>query len=186
MDRNNNVYLLVGPRAAGKTEYAEKLIARDPSLNLISRDKILIKTTGSEHNDPYSENILFVVELINRLLRFKLSRYKNQNILLEYFLETSSERKNMTEELREYGASKVVALYFTTPVELVNKWFWQKPGIAKISEMKSTQGRDLVYYSEDSPERDYCLFHNHAQGIDSDGFDQVIRINPLEPLIHLD
>jgi hypothetical protein len=95
------------------------------------------------------------------------------------------ERMRIIEDLRSYGASRVVALYFITPPELVETWFWKKPGIAKISEMRSRPNEGLVFYPDRAPREEHYEFHHHARCIDADGFDEVIRVDPMNPLITL-
>lgn len=182
MERHNTVYLLVGPRASGKSSYATQLMKQDPSLTCVSRDEVLTRLFGSVHSDEYSGSTQIVRQIINRLLRMKLRKSNQLRLLFDYWTGSSHERKEIIHSLREMGVDRVVALYFTTHVDMVNEWFWKKPGIAKASEMKHRQGEDLVFYSEGAPTRDYKLFHEYASGINEDGFDEVVRVDPLQEL----
>lgn len=180
------VYLLVGQRGAGKSHYAKRLLANQPKLSLISRDEILMRKFGSTGTNPYGGAQWYAFEVMQRLLRFVLQTRPITNIVLDCWTEDSKGRISLVQKLREYGATRVVALYFVTPREIVNSWFWLKPGIAKIEEMKSRNGENLVYFSADAPLRDYNMFHRLALKIDSDGFDEVIRIDPQTELMLLD
>jgi len=180
------VYLLVGQRGAGKSYYAERILANQPELSLISRDEILVRKFGSTDTNPYGGAQWYALEVMHRLLRFVLRTRPMVKIVLDCWTEDSKKRISLIQKLREYGANRVVALYLVTPREVVNSWFWLKPGIAKVEEMKSRSGENLVYFLADAPSRDYDAFHRLAQQIDSDGFDQVVRIDPRTELVLLD
>ena len=185
MPKNNNVYLLVGPRGSGKSTYCEKLVANQPELSIVSRDAIMVRHFGSAETSSYVNPSEFIGPCMQRLIRRKISLGKDLKLLLDAWTGDSTDRKTVISTLRWYGANRVTVLYLVTPVELVKKLFWKKPGIAQMSEIRRRQGEGLTFYSEDVPERDYANFHKHAINIDSDGFDQVIRVNPLEPLIFI-
>ena len=123
--------------------------------------------------------------MTKRLLRRVLVTRTNLKLVFDYWTGESRARQNLNRWLREHGAKRTVALYFVTPLPLANEWFWKKPGIAKMEEMSTRQNEGLCFYSKGAPSRDYEVFHELASGIDSDGFDEVIRINPLEPVITL-
>ena len=179
------VYLLIGQRWSGKSFYARRLLANQPEFSHISRDEILVRKFGSTDTNPYGGAQWYALEVIHRLLRFVLRNRPMTKIILDYWTEDSEGRASLVQKLREYGATRVVALYFVTPRDVVNSWFWLKPGIAKMEDMRSRNGENLVYFSADAPSRDYDVFHRLAQQIDSDGFDEVIRIDPRTELIPL-
>ena len=184
MARDNSVYLLVGQRGSGKSEYAKKLLANQPNLSVINRDEILRRICGTEEASIYSGVHDFAFDVMYRLLRFKLSTRKNLRLILDSWTESTNERKCLLSKLRQYGADSVVALYFVTPLKLVEEWFWQKPGIAKAGDM-SKEGPGITFFSKDSVMEDFKIFHRYARNINSNGFDEVIRVNPLDPLIVL-
>ncbi|TSC81496.1 MAG: hypothetical protein G01um101420_968 [Parcubacteria group bacterium Gr01-1014_20] len=178
------VYLLVGQRGSGKSSYAKRLLANQPELLLISRDEILVHKFGSTDTNPYGGAQWYVLEIMHRFLRFVLRTRPMAKIILDCWTEDSKDRASLVQKLREYGATRVTALYFVTSREVVNSWFWLKPGIAKMEEMGKHDGENLVYFSADAPSRDYDTFHRLARHINSDGFDQVIRIDPrTEPIM---
>lgn len=175
---------MVGQRGAGKTTYAKRLLANQPELSLVTRDEILIRKFGSTDVSPYTGAQWYALKVMYRLLRFILRNRPMPKIVLDCWTGDSGERRLLVQKLREYGATRVVALYFETPLELVNTWFWLKPGIAKMEEMGKREGEKLAYFFSDAPSRDYEVFHRFAKCIDSDGFDQVIRIDPqTEPVL---
>ena len=183
-DNRKHVYLLVGQRGAGKSCYAQCLLTNQSELSLVSRDEILVRKFGSTDTDPYGGAQWYVHKILHRLLRFMLRTRPRTEIVLDYWTGDSKGRISLVRKLREYGATRVVALYFVTPREVVNSWFWLKPGIAKMEEMGTHNGKNLVYFSADAPSRDYEVFHRLAREIDSDGFDEVIRIDPrTEPVL---
>lgn len=181
----NRVYLLVGQRGSGKNFYAEKLLSHQPELMLISRDAVLVNRFGSTDTCPYGGAQHFAAEETKRLLQEALSVDKGSRIILDYWTEDSKSRESLIRCLRQFGASKVNALYFITPLDLVNEWFWKKPGIAKLSQMRTLQDQGFTFFSEDAPVRDHAAFHELAANIDSDGFNAVIRINPVESVIRI-
>lgn len=184
--KNNDkcVYLLVGQRGAGKSHYAKRLLEKQTDLTLISRDEILLRKFGTTDLSPYGGAHCYVNWLTLRLLRFVFRTSPVTKIIFDCWTGSSKERHILIERLRECGATRVVALYFITSLEYVNVWFWRKPGIAKSSEWKERKKEDLVYFSDHVPSCDYDVFHQLAKEIDSDGFDEVIRINPLvEPIV---
>lgn len=179
------VYLLVGQRGSGKSSYGKKLMDQYPDLKAISRDEILIRLLGSVNTDPYSGGIYFAYEIMYKLISRRLKDPFTTKLILDAWTTDSNSRKQLIKKLREYGASKIIALYFVTPLNLVEKWFWKKPGIAKISEMGKRKDKDVVFFPEYAPKHDYEVFHKSASDIESDGFDQVIKINPTKNLISL-
>ena len=185
MKKEKVVFVLIGQRGSGKSSYGTRLIKDQPELIPISRDEILVRRFGSVHTSPYSGSNQHVHVVIHRLLRRKLCTQTGISILLDTWTENSQQRKLLVKKLREYGANRIVALYFITPLEVVETWFWKKPGIAKMSEMSTRQGQGLSFFSENASARDYELFHKLASEINSDGFDKVVRIDPREKLIIL-
>lgn len=185
MGEDNVVYVLIGQRGSGKTYYGQRLIENQSGLSVVSRDEILVRVFGSTDTGSYSGCQGLARKIVYRLLRRKLSTQKRLAILLDFWTEGSLERRDLIEELRKFGATRVVALYFVTRLEMVNQWFWLKPGIAKISEMKTRKDEGLTFFLESAPANDYEVFHEYASQIDSDGFDEVIRVDPEKDLIFL-
>lgn len=178
------VYLLVGQRGAGKSQYAKRLLVNQQDLVLVSRDEILVRFFGSADSSPYGGQQWYALEVMHRFLRYILRKRQQVKIVLDCWTENSEGRSDLIHVLRECGATKVVALYFVTPRKIVESWFWQKPGIKKLSELREHNGENFVFFSEDAPSRDYRTFHKLARSIDSDGFDEVIRIDPrAEPIM---
>ena len=179
-DRSKSVYVLVGQRGSGKSRYAERLVANQSELFVASRDEILIRKFGSTDTSPHTGEQRHALKVLHRFLRFVLKTRPKVRPVLDCWTGDSGDRQSLIQQLREYGATCVVALYFTTPRDVVSRWFWLKPGIAKTSEMRTRQGQGLVFFSEDAPARDYDVFHRLARRIDSDGFNEVIRIDPRD------
>lgn len=174
-----SVIVPVGPRASGKSTFCEKAISLDPSITWISRDKLLVEIFGKTSLDPYSGGHYHVLEVMWSMVGEHMESSPNSCMILDMWNGTSDERVNITSRLRRFDVDRIEAWYFVTPVEFVNKWFWNKPDVAKIGEMKDRQAEGLTFFLEDSPRRDHELFHKLAQRIELDGFDEVIRVNPL-------
>lgn len=178
--KNHVVYLLVGQRGSGKSTFASTVKKQHPEVLFLNRDDILIEMFGSVHPDAYSGgHFVAIKELYCRFTQITANQDESKT-LLECFTGSFFERQVLIRDLRANGATKVIALYFVTPVELVRQWFWQKPGIAKMGDQKK-RGQDVVYYSENAPSHDFEAFHDLARKIDINGFDEVIRIDPLNP-----
>jgi predicted kinase len=185
MDADNTVYLLVGQRGSGKSTYAKRLAEADPNIVLLSRDEILIREFGSEHGGYDDGRFAYAITQVFNNLREEISTRKGVRVLLDTWTSDSAERQLMTATVRACGATRVVACYFVTPLNLVSEWFWKKPGIAKASEARLRRGEKLVYFSDIAPVYEYQGFHECAQGIENDGFDEVIRVDPREKLIEI-
>lgn len=184
--KQNTIYLLVGQRGAGKSHYANRLKEQQPELIPISRDEILVRLFGSTSLCPYSGGHIHACAEALREIEMAFSEDKGKKVLLDFWTGFSNERQSLVRKLRQLGAERIVALYFTTPLQLVEQWFWSKPGIARISEMKTRNGeKGIAFYSDNAPLYDFQLFHKEGQKIDDDGFDEVIRIDPQGELVVL-
>jgi len=172
------VIVTAGTRAAGKSTFCEKTIALIPSIVEVSRDKILIELFGSTSLSPYGGGHYYAYEKMWEAVK-KVLQAPKVTMILDVWNGDSEERKSIIKQLRKLGADRVVVWYFTTPVETVSEWFWRKPGIAKMGDTSPRTDGKVGYYSEDAPVNDHKLFHLYAEDIDSDGFDEVIRVNPL-------
>lgn len=52
--------------------------------------------------------------------------------------------------------------------------------------LEETMNREnFVHYSDNAPIHDYELFHKYAENIDEDGFDNIIKINLMQPILKL-
>jgi hypothetical protein len=173
------VFLTVGPRGAGKSHYCKNVLVQNCGMVFVSRDEIMMQRYGTVHT-PYGAGHPEALETVRALLHQHLSGDAGRDIVLDVWNGTSKERKELIAVSRSYGAEEVIALYFVTPVEYVERWFWLKPGVAKASEWKMRQGQECVFFSKDAPRNDYELFHEWATDIDSDGFDRVLIVNPLQ------
>jgi hypothetical protein len=176
------VYLLVGPRGAGKSTYAEKLLAAQPELLLISRDNLLMEEFGviNRYNLEWARH-----KTLDQLTE-ALRRDEPTKIILDYWTGYNRHRKVLIEELRGRGADQVIALYFITSADLVSEWFWKKPLIARSSEIKRIGfDKGYTFFTDDTPQTDHKLFHRFATDINLCGFDEVFEIDPLADLITL-
>ena len=173
------VIVTVGQRASGKSTFCEKAILLDPSLLCISRDKILTQLFGKTSLDPYTGGHIYAAECMWKLVKEHLDASSDITMILDAWNGSSEDRARIIRKLKKFRVDRIEAWYFVTPVEHVDKWFWAKPGIAKIGEMKTRKDEGLVFFLENAPTNDYEVFHELAAKIDTDGFDEVIRINPV-------
>ncbi len=175
--REKTVVLTVGPQGSGKSTFCDKIIANNQDITLISRDRILIDLVGSTYTDSYCVDHEYALEIMWKKVRSHL-RESPHNIILDTWNGCSEDRNDIIKCLRNLGVETIIAWYFITPVQYVERWFWEKPEVARTSEMRSKPGR--VYFSDDVPAKDYELFHRLALNIENNGFDEIIRINPLQ------
>jgi predicted kinase len=175
----NEVILPIGPQGSGKSVFCEKALVTDPNLILISRDKILMELFGSVFLDSYSGGHYHASDVMWKKVRAQIQLTSEFRIILDTWNGTKQERAGIIQKLRELGVKRIVGWYFITPVEMVSEWFWEKPEVAKSSDMRNRQGENLTFFSEDAPIHNHKLFHRWASKIDSEGFDEVVRINPL-------
>lgn len=171
--------LTVGTRAAGKTTFCEQALKVDSSLTLLSRDNLMVELFGKTHLDKYSGGHGQVFEKMWALAREHFEERPQHILILDTWNGDRGTRKGLIRELREMGAERVVAWYFVTPVEAVAEWFWKKPDVIKSSEARGQDIGKRAIYSDTAPIHDHDLYTSLAAGIDEDGFDEVVRINPL-------
>lgn len=169
----------VGPRGSGKSNFCEMAVSLNPALVLISRDKVIVELFGTTSLNPYAGEHEYASEKMWGFVKELLQSSHDITIILDAWNGSSQERVSINQRLRRLGADWIEAWYFVTHAEKVDEWFWKKPGIAKMGEMRSRRGEGLTFFSEDSPRRDYRLFHDLAAKISADGFDRIVRINPL-------
>ncbi len=160
------VYVTAGTRAAGKSTFCQKALDLDPSLIEISRDKILIELFGDTSLDPYTGGHDYANDKMWEAVEKALIP-EDIRLILDVWNGDTVARRRILRNLHAFGADQVIAWYFVTPLEFVAEWFWQKPGITHDC------------YGENAPRHDHKLFHKLAVNIDSDGFDGVVRINPV-------
>ncbi|MCC7356203.1 MAG: AAA family ATPase [Candidatus Doudnabacteria bacterium] len=173
------VILTVGPRASGKSSFCERVVAVDSDIVLISRDNLIIELCGKTDLDPYSDGHRNALGMMWKMLEENLRTNSRTRIILDTWNGSSGDRTSIISRLDKLGASRISAWYFTTSIEYVSEWFWQKPGIAKMSEMRTRQHENLSFFREDEVRRSYELFHQLAKKIDRDGFHEVTRLDPL-------
>lgn len=172
--------LTVGPRASGKTTFCKKALEIDPSIMFISRDELAISMYGETSLSPYGGGHFEVLEEMFKKAKEAAESNTDVTMILDCFNGNTQERKIIIRNLRKCGFDVVKAWHFVTAPKYVKEWFWKKPGIATLSEMTEKKGKGYVFYSDDAPIRDYNLFSTLVTTINSDGFDEVIKIDPIK------
>jgi len=177
------VILTAGPRGSGKSTFCEKAIELEPSIIYVSRDKVITDIFGTDTLDPYTGAQEHAIKKMWEVVESILQSSEDVQLLFDTWNGFPSQRTFIIDKLREMGADRVVAWYFVTPVETVDRWFWQKPNIAKMSEMRTRREEKLHWWPDDGPRNDFKLYHEQALHIDENGFDEVVRINAeiMEP-----
>jgi hypothetical protein len=142
--------------------------ALSPELKLVIRDEVLVELFGTTSLSPYEGGHFYAQEVVFKAIEKLLFSSEEIEIILDYWNGFSHERVAMIERLKELGADRVFCWQFQIPVELCVKWFMSKP--------------DSKSYSESGIRRDHALYYETAESIESDGFDKVLRVDPLQPV----
>lgn len=154
-----------GPRGAGKTTYCQKI--KCDNTELISRDEIATTLYGKTWFNPFFE----FMESCNVQEKFfeQATEKANQKdiTILDIWNPTKHHRAMIINKIKLAGFDRVICWYFTTPLDKCVEWFFQKDDV-KIGGY--TQ-KECIY--------DFHEFHKNAQSIYTDGFDEVVEINPL-------
>ncbi len=167
-----HVILTIGPQWAGKSTFCEKVIALDPSINLVSRDKILIDWYGTVWLDSYCGGHVAAYEKIFKEVKRFVHPGSDNLLIVDCWNGTASERAGIVERLRGCGVTKVFGWYFVTPRSQCLLWSFVCDPLKKDTEV----ARECRNY-------DYGSAYNgfHRQSIESEqGFASIIRVNPLE------
>lgn len=172
------VILTVGPRGAGKSFFCKKALALDPSIIMVSRDEIHLALFGKTSLCPYEGGHFLAEEKMLEAMRKALIP-NDVRIVLDAWNGRRAERQRIIKMLRGMEVDRVVAWYFVTSVEKVEEWFWQKLDVAKLGFAQGAREKGKIMYLEDAPRRDHERFHELASDIDSDGFDEIVRIDPV-------
>ncbi len=176
----STIVLTVGPQHIGKTTFCKKVIASDPTIQMVSRDEILIDLFGSPYLDEYSGGHIVAFEKMWKIVSEKIAQ-DNSNLILDCWNGPDFERIKIIEQLRCLNVQSVGAWYFSTPQDVCLNWRMQQfvanPNKApKWEEFRKQRHRDSFLEK-------YNFFYEHATVDTTIGFDFVKRINPLEPFV---
>lgn len=162
----------IGPRGAGKTTYCKKTVLADSGTSLVVRDEIALarfgKTSFDQNTEFYED--MFVGALFWNATRVEIQ--KNNIVILDTWSSDERDRKIIIKSAKQIGFHRVICWYFTTPPQQVFNWYRQKKDI-KLVNCSEDLYRLLVYQR----------YHKNASGIYTDGFDEVIEINPCTCLV---
>jgi hypothetical protein len=173
--------LTIGPQGSGKSSFCKMVREFDPSIGLVSRDQILMQMFGRVYLDSYSgghhQASICMWEEVEKIVRAN----SNSRFILDAWSGNARGRRTIIEKLRRLGVDRIVGWYFITDVEKVTEWFWKNPEVARFSDYLSNErrGQNLVFFDDNAPKHDYGLFHRLANDIESEGFDLIIKIDPL-------
>lgn len=161
------VLLTSGPRGAGKSTYAENLVRQHPEIPLISRDKILISLFGGVELATYEgEHAYAEQQMFGELKRHLSKDCPTQTILLDCWNGYSYSRRELIQKSKEYGADKVICLFFLISENLCVDWFSKKPDIGFFDPFFANSTRN-----------NRKIFYHYARDIEEDGFDEIVTIN---------
>jgi predicted kinase len=166
------VFLTSGPRGAGKSSYCKQVAERHPCVEIISRDEILTSLFGSTELNPYEGGHEYARKIFLEKVQTRLSSQKDSLILLDYWNGFPEVRKEIIKQLRKYGAERIIAWYFVTPLGICERWYMQK-------DERRNEGwiKDMRLHNY---RKDFHLYHKLAANITDDGFDAVVEINPCQ------
>ncbi len=174
------VYLVCGPRGAGKTTALKKLKKRKPAIKIINRDAIAVYFFNSVYGDGYG-SIWGVYGFIQRVLNRAFSRNR-ERIILDAWAGGASYRRALATMARKAGADRVVCIFFTTPQEKVCEWFWQKPEVMRYPEGHNgwmSVPKGVIPFPETAPIEDYTGHVRQMDRIQTEHWiDEVIFFDP--------
>ena len=127
------VFLTVGPQGSGKSVFCQKVVLENQHLKMVSRDAILIELFGTPWLDSYSGGHFLAHEKMWK----DVAEYLTQDdiaLILDCWNGYPEERQEMVKRLRNLGAERVVAWYFTTPLNVCIEWYLQKPTYSKLPD----------------------------------------------------
>lgn len=174
----NTAVLTIGPQHIGKSTFCKKVIDINPSIELVSRDQILIDLFGSPYLDSYTGGHFIATEKMWKVMDEKVQ--EKELIILDCWNGPDVERISIIKMLRERNVKTIGAWYFHTPREIFKKWrmdhiLSQPPKKdAKWEKIRQETGiaTDLECFD---------FFYKYAKVDKSKGFDFVKKINPIEP-----
>ena len=159
------VILTSGPRGAGKSRYCKTIVQQSPEIIIVSRDDVLMELFGKTSLNPYDGSMHYGYDVYWKRIQ-EILKLDNYFLIMDCWNGTSGERINTIRTLRMSGVEQVICWQFITPLQDCLKWFFQK--------------EDSRGYIESGIRRDYALYHELAASIEEDGFDSVVKINPLQ------
>ncbi|MCB9819073.1 hypothetical protein H6788_02730 [Candidatus Nomurabacteria bacterium] len=166
-----HVILTIGPQCAGKSTFCEKVVALDPSIDLVSRDKILIELYGTVWLSSYTGGHLVAYEKMWKEVKRLVQPHSDKLLILDCWNGEEADRANILKKLKRYGVTKVSGWYFVTPKSQCVEWSFLKIPFKKDTEM-AREFRVCEYGDV------YRSFH--SQSIESEpGFVSITRVNPL-------
>jgi GTPase SAR1 family protein len=173
------VVLTVGPQHVGKSTFCKEIIKSHPETVLVSRDAILTDLFGSPYLDGYSGGHFIALEKMWKMMARQLKR-RSVVIILDCWNGPNNERCEITRKLRDLGTEIIGAWYFVTPEEACLGWYMEKVLADKHAKSpeweKFRQETSRVSFLDH-----YRYFYEAARVNHRQGFDFVMKINPLEP-----
>jgi predicted kinase len=164
-------FLTVGPQYAGKSTFCEAVVAKHPEIILISRDKIRVEVYGSIWTDPYTTDGSEAMNLLWCRVKEGM-KSPDATLILDCWNAGPTIRRQITDTLRQAGATQVEAWYFVTPPQQCVEWLFKR-------DHPGGNQRYQNYVKLEHQER--CLkFHELHKNLRDEGvFDSVRVINPL-------
>ncbi len=166
------IILTIGPQYAGKSTFCEKIVALDPSIQFVSRDRILIDLFGTVWLDPYTGGHHAAYEKMWRLIRTLLKNNPDCLLLLDCWNGPNEDRKRIIEKLRRYGVTDVLGWYFVTPKKQCIEWSLLRDP-PKDSDAERGRKQRAIHYG-------YIYDNYHSQEVRGErGFASIMSVNPL-------
>ncbi len=169
---------LCGPRGAGKTFFAKKVMENNPEITYLNQDELFKKKFGKILFSK-KENMLqmknFLLQQISELIQ---NSRENAKIIIDINTDNPESRKAIILLLRHYGVNFIACWYFITPYEQCLKWFEQKPEDEKLGKWASEVLREYELYHKKATDINFP-HHLYYQGKNIPGFDMIRRVDPL-------
>lgn len=171
------VILTVGPQNIGKSTFCKKVLEMNPDTILISRDEILIEIFGSAYLNPYEGGHYIGYDIMWERIEEKLKTISGP-LILDCWNGPDKERDKIINRLRALSVTTIGAWYFITPLPKCLAWVIER--FEKEKDWRNEEWRETKRRIRTSSFTEcYEFFYENANV--GEGFDFVVRINPLEP-----
>lgn len=173
--------LTVGPQGSGKSTFCEKVIAANPHVQLVSRDKILIEMFGTFRFDGYSGQYKEGWEELWKRVKTAL-RKDDALVIVDAWNDDALSRVKITHTLRRFGADLLAAWLFSVPQEVHTEWLFARWKQENPSPEKSSAFREMSDKARRDSFRRHHQFFEESPVTDTEDFDFIRIINPQNPV----
>jgi hypothetical protein len=134
-----------GPRGAGKTNFANKVIQEHPEILYLNQDELCKEEFGTVLL-PVTYMMEFSEILGRRIMKMICESSDDAKIIIDINAPDSNTRRGIVQYLRSLGADFIVCWHFITSYEQCLKWFAQKTASEKGTTNTSAFNKEYEQY----------------------------------------